>query len=267
VSKKKLKCKICGSTFFAYVYPYTIHKYCSKSCARSDVEHGYNMDFINCDTALRSYFLGFWLTDGSMIKQGKNKLKAVISSVDRQIVDDIACATAYTNRIYVQNNAQGWKLGYSLCYAGKVAKFLLDLGYPAGPKTGKEFIPDCISDKTFPHFLRGCWDGDGYVSFKSNKLSSGIVSASKHFLEQLHTKILKNVPLYFSGSFKPRANIKKPRVSIWTLRFQHNDTIALCDYMYKNANLFLNRKYDNYSLGKQVGFVKSKKYPEVDRRI
>lgn len=53
-------------------------------------------------------------------------------------------------------------------------------------KTGKEFVPN-IPRKFLGPYIRGIFDGDGWVCLRRNSVECGIVSTSIFFLEDLRT--------------------------------------------------------------------------------
>ena len=90
--------------------------------------------FLDTDTEVRSYFIGYWLADGTM-----NKKTVLISSVDKEIIDKIAQHTGYSNKILVKDNSElGWKDLYTLHYSGKIKQKMIEFGFTPGNKTGEE---------------------------------------------------------------------------------------------------------------------------------
>lgn len=89
------------------------------------------------------------------------------------------------------------------------------------------------------HFIRGYFDGDGCLTNSSTGLSQmSIVSGSAEFLEVLNTYL--PITCKFTQS--------KP--NLYTLaatdnKKLHRSFINLT-YLYKDANIYLNRKYDRY---------------------
>lgn len=106
-----------------------------------------------------------------------------------------------------------------------------------------------ISKNLIPHFIRGYFDGDGCVTiskYLKNKndltLRSGICSGSREFLETLITYLpIKHK--YISS----RKNLFEFKLSV-------NDSIKFAQYMYKDATIYLQRKFDKFN-----NFVKQRR--------
>ena len=94
-----------------------------------------------------------------------------------------------------------------------------------------------------PHFIRGYFDGDGGLSLRKNKnnIYTGKISivsnlkfleGLKNFLEEeLNIKI----HLYQRSEFFGEIRIMKKQ-----------DVIIFLKYIYKDSNIFLDRKYKDY---------------------
>lgn len=106
-----------------------------------------------------------------------------------------------------------------------------------------------LQEDLIPHFIRGYFDGDGFVSIYNNStkkencftLKSGFCSGSKIFIEQLVS--------YLPTKFKTISKRKKPNSSLYDIKLSVKDSYKLYKYMYTNATIFLQRKkdkFDNY---------------------
>lgn len=201
----------------------------------------YDINFLKTESELRSYFLGLFMADGWI----DNKNGVYISVCDKQIIDDLVRATNYTNTIthIIKKNNFGKQNMYRIGYQ-KLNIEMRELGFNES-KTGNEFIPTKI-ENTFNHFLRGLSDGDGsfyYSERKSgNYLSWELISASEEFLKNIEFKIKDHIGINNNIKVHPRQGTKMP---VFRIRCnQNNVTMKLADFMYKNCNLKLKRKYD-----------------------
>lgn len=106
-----------------------------------------------------------------------------------------------------------------------------------------------LQENLISHFIRGYFDGDGFVSISNNStkkencltLKSGFCSGSKTFIEQLVS--------YLPTKFKTISKRKKPNSSLYDIKLSVKDSYKLYKYMYINATIFLQRKkdkFDNY---------------------
>jgi len=97
-----------------------------------------------------------------------------------------------------------------------------------------------IPDDLLNHFIRGYFDGDGWVLIdKNNKPSFGIVSGSKEMLESLNNVITKN------------SIINKNKVYDYTTYYNfcyksYTDIIKISTFLYKQSNIYLIRKKDKF---------------------
>jgi len=134
---------------------------------------------------------------------------------------------------------------------------LKSLGFTSD-KTGNEFIPEGCDGEWFPHFLRGLSDGDGSMSIVVNRrderLQWSLVCACKEFLEhivqRLHERGLvgqKVGVLAKGGSGKKKGSRKMFKLSLG-----HADSVAIGEYMYADASLKLERKYDIWCSGRAI---------------
>ena len=106
-----------------------------------------------------------------------------------------------------------------------------------------------LEEKLIPHFIRGYFDGDGFVTISNNStkkencftLKSGFCSGSQVFLEQL----VSHLPTKYKTIMKR----KKPNSSLYDIKLSVKDSYKLYKYMYVDATIFLQRKkdkFDNY---------------------
>lgn len=220
----------------------------------------YNTTFLDEDTELRAYFLGLFMADGWI----DNKGGISIQLTDKQLIYDLAKALDFTNKIvkinrrYIKYGAGNWlgKEAYRLSLHKKSLLIKLQsIGFVIN-KTGNEFVPSCVSNITFCHFLRGLTDGDGHQIIKNindkKYFEWGMISASKQFLDDLLIKIKDLVKIKTRTNVKSRKSTNQP---VYRIRLGHNASLKLCEYMYKEATIKLDRKYDNYLIGKDIALI------------
>lgn len=244
-----VKCVQCGTELTKDQQGH-YNKFCSHDCSvrHGLIKHdyGYNSSFVeDTNSEQFSYFLGLWTADGALSKQRQVSL----GLVDKQIILDLAQATGYTRNIskHLQKIAT-WNPRYVLTYAGPLATKLIMLGYAPGAKSGKEFIPSCINKNNLLHFTRGLIDGDGNldISRRRGYLCITVSVESKQFLTDLLRR-LQTLGVIHRGTVYKAGN------KVHVLKLSHYDSLSLCKAMYKNASLFLHRKYDKYRSVTTVG--------------
>lgn len=184
-----------------------------------------------------AYVLGFIYADGNM---SRNAYKIRISSKDRQILEDIKRVMSSTHSIKEESNKFGtW---YTLSISNKkIYSDLRKLGvYPNKslsmrmPKVPKELVH---------HFIRGYFDGDGCIyEIKRKRPTPGIeidfATGSKYFAKSI-IKILHEM---VHESFK----LSRPRRNYFRIRGWNKASKAMFEFMYKDATIYLKRKFDKF---------------------
>lgn len=151
----------------------------------------YNINFFRKQSRDLAYFLGFHMADGYMIHNNrKHVVEITIHPKDIDVLyyfrsmicpDAIIKVTKNVRKDgFVQNRAR-------FCiFSKEICSILVDQFKIPTQKTGHEIIPFGLKPDFYNDFVRGVFDGDGWVSNNGKDyIVSGIVSASKVFLEQI----------------------------------------------------------------------------------
>jgi len=241
----KVKCDTCGKLFTKNKYKLARRKnnYCSQECYWESIpknhDYKYDVDFLDGDNELSAYFLGLFITDGHLSVQKSTSIKLS----NKQLIYDLAGKFNYTNKItHYSFPEKNWEDQYIIQLTGRVSDKLLELGFNLGSK--RCFIPECISDITFPHFLRGLIDGDGGINIvkRTGRLRSTITNANKEFLVDICNELKYRGVIWGKGTPLPNGNA-------YQLIFGHMDTVRMCNFMYKNANIKMDCKYKEFLQG------------------
>jgi transposase-like protein len=183
------------------------------------------------DTEDKAYWLGWIMADGNVsITNGQYSLKLHISLEDRVLIDSFLEFIGSTNkpRINTKNNKGGLAYYVSLTSVHMV-KRLIELGV-VPRKSGKEIIPDDVPKELRKHFIRGYFDGDGITCVTDKNLRSGFIG-SKQILEQIQKELNVSYVIF---------NASNSKAYYFTGGIQFSK--KLYEYMYKDANLWLERK-------------------------
>ena len=145
-------------------------------------------DSWNTDMA---YILGLWFADGHMrIQCGGHYIS--FASIDREHLENIKNIMEITNKTGVvnRNHNNNSHTCYYFSIGNKhIYKRILELGGVPN-KSLKMLLPDNLPNNYFFDFLRGYFDGDGYVVLGyNNYLSLKLTSGSREFLKLLSSKI------------------------------------------------------------------------------
>lgn len=116
-----------------------------------------------------AYILGFVLADGSV---SRHSLRVEVAKRDIEVLEFIRSELCPTARILHSQKGTARRLNInSVVLVKSLAKYGIIKN-----KTGKEHINFHIPQELFGDFIRGLFDGDGWVCLRRNSIESGIVS-------------------------------------------------------------------------------------------
>ena len=202
--------------------------------------------FEEIDTEDKAYFLGFLITDGCIsepdIKNNKTNhtIRLSLASQDLHILEFFKQCIGLSARVLTNNRNESTLSIHS----DKMAKDLEKYGV-VPRKSLITYLP-LLSEELMPHLLRGIFDGNGWITNVGKKnVSIGLCGASI-LVEQVNAFWAKQL------------NIAKAKVIV---RFKEgiskvplyqccwcgtNRVKTICDYLYNNANFYLDRKHSKY---------------------
>lgn len=213
------------------------------------------------DDEHKAYWLGFIYADGSLIKttqqsSGKNRLQLMLSKADMCLLEAFKQDLQYSGPIYVKNYNNTYnKNGIDCCYlqinSRPMCIDLENLGMYL--KEQRCSIPQ-ISKHLVRHFIRGYFDGDGCISvFECD--SKGRYNTYHRKCREFSITSQESILLEFKKIFEDECNVSK-NVSIKrykrtqkavSLRYGgKEDVISLFHYLYNDATIYLDRKYNNF---------------------
>lgn len=202
----------------------------------------YNFDFTkfeNIDNQDKAYWLGFIMADGSINKRN-TELRIELSNKDIDHLEKFKYFMDYDGPI------RETRKNCSIISLNSIE--FISWFNQWGIITNKTYldikIPN-IDRVLVPHFIRGFWDGDGWVSYRTSKLQNtqyifGFSSYCSDFLQEIKDNIS---PLLGPkcGKIIERKRGDQ-RVCQWTIE-GNNNFIPTYNYLYKGANYYLERKY------------------------
>lgn len=227
-----------------------------------------NHDFFNkINSEIKAYLLGYLLADGCVLIEPKKK-NGLIYSYSKRIaftvaIDDLYCLELFKKHvspdsiIFQKHNSKGAVCRKMSCRLRINSKTIVDIlinKYSILPNKTKDvefkFDFSNIPQNLHRHFIRGFFDGDGWVTnvtsifAKNSKI--GFVSTSKNFLIQLGDILSNsldcNYNIYVDKScfilnlsVEGRSNIKSEVL-----------TKNILNYLYKDSNYFLERKFKKF---------------------
>ncbi len=198
----------------------------------------YNESFFSSWSNEMAYVLGLLYTDGNLQDGEPNNPKRLLPRLsfaqkDKELVlkviELMGCNVRISEsktRKYKHTTAT--ELYYFHLYSQLLFDQLSSLGL--NPKKSLNLTFPEIPYQYVPHFIRGCWDGDGtvYLESKNHRLRAGIVSGSRHFIEG----IIKH--LYDFGLSKRTVYMSN---NAFYIRYSSKiDCQLLFEYLYKGSN-------------------------------
>lgn len=104
-----------------------------------------------------------------------------------------------------------------------------------------------ICDDLYRHYLRGFYDGDGCLSVSNNRLSVAFCTVSESLKNDIIDLVKKN-----NIDIKDYSYICKNGTTMYRPEVTKNmEKLKLLDYMYKDATIYLDRKYKKYLKAKE----------------
>jgi hypothetical protein len=198
-----------------------------------------------------AYVLGYFAADGCMFVNPRGSHYFEFTSTDRELIEKVRRLLGSNHKIgtYKHSNPR-WKDKYVLQIGSKdMFQDLLKLGFC--PRKSKRLRFPKIPKLYLRHFVRGYFDGDGHVVFKSyprkNRRSLQRIfavrftSGSQDFLHELKFSLYKNARTK-GGS------IYDKRDGSFELAFSTKDSLRLFSFMYKSVTPeeYLERKHSTF---------------------
>lgn len=215
---------------------------------RYNINHNY---FNTIDTEDKAYFLGFIYADGYVVKMESESSRVGITLAERDI-EILEKFNTYTDSSYPINRYES-KSGYSkgsfyvrlLITSETMFSDLVKHGVFEN-KTFTLKSPTTVPKHLVRHFIRGYMDGDGSVyKTKGNYGYDYHVSfvGTDDILIYIHDN------LYENNLINKDLKLEKRNLDdcISYIRYGGNIQVkTILDYLYKDATIFLDRKYERY---------------------
>lgn len=201
-----------------------------KSCF--NLKCRFNEDIFNfIDNEEKAYWFGFLYADGHLDVKN-NSLRLELQNKDlNHIVKFCKFINYDIGKIKFREEKNTNFINIS---SKKMSTDLQNLNFKSS-NLSIEFIPR----KYYQCFLRGFYDGDGSIYRIGKKsLGTGLI-ATKDQLEIVYSIVPVN------GKIRPVAKTK-PEGMYRFETYNLKDSIILCNYLYQNATIYLDRKYIKY---------------------
>lgn len=205
------------------------------------------------DSELKAYYLGFFFADGCNYHDTKtnNAFRLTLRLQDRDIklLERFAVELYKTNKpiniIYRSKQNEKWQDVANLEIQSKqISTKLHEYGAIAKKSLVLQF-PTCIPKEYMNHFLRGYFDGDGFISDYAPKPGMRprfSVVGNKEFIEGFQLELIKGTNLNLNKlmNHAKTGNLR-------TLEYGGTNVVkTIREYLYKDATIFLERKKQRF---------------------
>ena len=197
-----------------------------------------NADFFkDIDSENKAYWLGFIFADGSL---SKNRLTIRLSANDYSHLLKFKNHIEFEGNIRVEKRDSNFKkLSKSCVIEVNSRQFIRNLSkyVPIGKKFNKIRVPN-IEDNLIRHFIRGYFDGDGYV-----------VSTRKHIGfcgNQGFLSDLSEIFLDKSLRDNKEGYISNKNGNYGELNYSKRASRNIMEWLYLDSTIYLKRKYDAF---------------------
>ena len=200
--------------------------------------------FDNIDNADKAYILGLLWSDGcNYLSLGKIQLQ--LQEKDKHILNDINILIDNDRPLtFLSLNDQNptWQNTYTLILKSyHMSKILNDYGMTPRKSLTLEF-PTWLDTSLYSHFLRGYIDGDGSICYRVDMNSCRVsIIGTKMFLD-----VVQNILLQLGVKCSLYHKNGQSDVTYTLHTTSNSGSVKLLNWIYDDAHLKLERKYDKY---------------------
>lgn len=195
--------------------------------------------FEKIDSEEKAYWLGFLMADGNISNKNlsnRNRVEVTLAEKDKNHLEKLKSFLDYKGKISYREKQKAYRLAFNsvkmhqdLNNLGCTPVKSLTLEFPSEEKVPQEFIP---------HFIRGYFDGDGSI-LNPEKYPIGIsILGTYSFLNT----ILQKLKIVKQVLRKDKRHIS----NTFSINLCGNNARSFVEFIYKDANVYLERKYKRY---------------------
>ena len=193
-------------------------------------------NFEKIDTEEKAYWLGFLYADGS-VGSKEDKIELGLAEKDLKHIEKFKTFMNINNKISYREKTKSYRISFrsaqckqDLINKGCVPKKSLILNFPNENQVPKYLIR---------HFIRGYFDGDGWFTNTEKCFQVGIIGTENFingFLDSIENIDKKN------KIFDVHREDGAKRYVFGA----YNDVLNFLNWIYKDSNIYLDRKYASY---------------------
>lgn len=203
-----------------------------------------------------AYLLGFIMADGYIQLRdyggNSNTLQINVDVKDIDIIYKIAATLKYRGNIQHKcrfredRNQTEYNVGIQISNKWMIQQ-IHNKGVPLRNKSHTATFPKNVPISLIHHFLRGLIDGDGWISWGLRKANKNFYSISVGLCGTYDI-------VEYSQQYLPLntvTSIRRVRNNTFAWNIEGEQAFNLCEWLYKDATIFLDRKYEAYCQAKQ----------------
>lgn len=204
-----------------------------------------NTVFDVIDTEEKAYWLGFLFADG-YVSSTRNQVELSLKGDDIEHLNKFSIFLNNRNKITTSivktNNKE-----YSRCRCSLINKHfhdnLISLGCIPNKSLTLQFPnPNIFQNQNLiRHFIRGYVDGDGCLTISSSGRLVLCIIGTQEFLDVINSYL----PVKAKTKHKDKRRLNSNTFSI---SFCANNADLNAEYLYKDATIYLQRKYDRFAV-------------------
>ena len=214
----------------------------SKLGYKLEPKYRFNVNFFDeIDTEEKAYWLGFIYADGWV--HGDYNFGMEIKYTDREHLKKFNKAIDGNFEVRDRfRNLNGYSKSHPMSSIRIYSKYFVSSLISKGIvyRKSKIITFPYLEDKLIRHFIRGYFDGNGSISIdkRSQQLRCNFTCGSKSFLESI--KFTFDLYTFSSSIREPDRNYFR----LWI--YGKESTKRFLDYIYRDAKVYLDRKYEFY---------------------
>lgn len=216
-------------------------------------KYKHNEDFFEViDCEAKAYWLGFIYADGyiSIAPTGQKVLGISLSLEDKAHLEQFKKDIQATNPINIYEST-GYGDGNMYCRLAITSEKTVNDLIVKGVVEHKTNILTFPTEEQVPkhlihHFIRGYFDGDGCITkyeFRGYDRYKTSFVGTYQFLQSINNIVYENYNIKI-----PKLHKRKKEHEVYSLEYASNKrSKILYEFMYKDATIYLNRKYNKFS--------------------
>ncbi len=220
---------------------YKIVKKCGIGLSRSYRKYIFNEDFFeSINNEAKAYWLGFLFADGCVAKD-RGRVSIALAEIDEGHLLLLQKCLGIDNKLSYNPKTKSFRLTIN---SNKMKEDLIKLGCLPN-KSYTNIMPPILNEIDARHFIRGLFDGDGCLTFNvtENRYKVSFIG-SENVIKFINNILHKKTGINLASEYiDTRWKCEYTREITWGGK---QNVIAIMQYLYKDSEFFLQRKYDKF---------------------